>query len=612
MQAWEVRVSAFLRVLAGEGIRRRFLVFAALATLIPSVSTAVLWYAQNRRALTQKVSEALRAASSQGAREVDLWMKERLHDVRVFASSYEVSENLDRTRRGASGVAIRRLGDYLSSVKERFVDYHELIVVNRDAAAVASSTAGSGGAVELPADWVAQAHSRNAIVGRVYWDSAAAKPLMTLGVPVTTNDGRFLGALAAKLDLSPVATSLASLAVEPSGVLYLVTGTGELVVSSATGGDRSLMRRRIAARTFERLAGEERGSGQYENYQGRSVLGALAPVRRLDWAVVAEIPTDQAYAQIARLRTLTLATALLLLVVIGGLAYLLGLTIVLPLDRLARGARAVAGGDLTVALPVVGGGEAAYVTEVFNHMVKRLRQGREELEQLSRTDGLTGLPNRRHLMETLEKEVRRAKRNARPFTVLMIDVDHFKRYNDAFGHLAGDEVLKGLAAVMLGAVRAADYAARYGGEEFMVLLPETPLDGAVEVAERIRTRMAERSFGGNGSRVTLSLGLGEFPDDGATPEAVIAAADTALYRAKEHGRNRVVTTRTMLAPVQVDGTPLEPSPGAVPPAPGPAAQRPPAPPAPATASRSSPAPASEPEPAPRTARRNRKAPPASG
>ncbi|MBI2403451.1 MAG: diguanylate cyclase [Gemmatimonadetes bacterium] len=557
MQAWEVTVSSVLRALGAEGIKRRFLMFAALATLIPSVSTAVLSYVQNRRALTQRIAEALRAASSQGAREVDLWMKERLYDVRVFASSYEVSENLDRARPGRAGVAVRRLGDYLSSVKERFVDYQALIVVDRNAVAVASSAAGSARAVELPADWVAQARSRDAIVGQVYWDSTAGRPLMTLGVPVSTSDGRFLGALAAKLDLTPVAASLASFAAEPSGMLYLVTGAGELVVSSA-GADRALMSRRIAGRTLERLTREGRGPVEYGNHEARDVLGALAPIRRLDWAVVAEIPADEAYAQIARLRTLTLVTVLLLLVVIGGLAYLLGLTVVLPLGRLARGARQVAGGDLTVALPVVGGGEAAYVTEVFNHMVTRLKQGREELERLSRTDGLTGLPNRRHLMETLEKEARRAQRNARPFALLMIDVDHFKRYNDAFGHLAGDDVLKRVADALQGTVRTADYAARYGGEEFIALLPETPLDSALEVAERIRTRMAEEEFGTNGSRVTLSIGLGEFPTDGATPEAVIAAADGALYRAKEHGRNCVVTTRTLLTPVQVEGTPLEP------------------------------------------------------
>jgi two-component system chemotaxis family response regulator WspR len=205
-------------------------------------------------------------------------------------------------------------------------------------------------------------------------------------------------------------------------------------------------------------------------------------------------------------------------------------------------------------------------------------------------------------METLEKEARRATRNARPFTLLMIDVDHFKRYNDAYGHLAGDDVLKQLAGVLHGAVRTADYAARYGGEEFTVLLPETPLDGAVEVAERIRIRMAEIGFGSNGATVTLSLGLGEFPTDGGTPEAVIAAADRALYRAKERGRNRVVTPRMILMPVQVDGTPLEPPSDAATPPPGGAAAPPPAP-------KALPAEAGDPDPRPsgKKTRRKKKA-----
>ena len=557
MGSWEVRVSSLLHILRAERIRPRFVAFAVLATLIPSLSTAWLSYVQNRRALTQKISETLRGASSQGAREVDLWMKERLYDVKVLASSYEVSENLDRIRRGIQGPALSRLTDYLSSVKERFkTDYNQLIVVNAAGAPVATSTAGAG-SVPLPPDWLEQARTRDAIVGAVYWDSAAAKPLMTLGVPISTNDGRFLGAFAAQLDLSAIAGSLKTFAEEQSNTLYLVAGRGALLLAS-TGISPELMRDSLSPRVVDQLTQEGRLSTEYNNYAGVDVLGALAAIHRLDWSVVAEIPADVAYAQVAHLRNLALVTVSVLLLVIGGLAYLLGLTIVLPLDRMARGARQVAEGDLSVALPVVGGGEAAYVTEVFNEMVTRVRDSREELERLSRTDGLTGLPNRRHLMETLEKEVRRAKRNERPFSLLMVDVDHFKRYNDTFGHLAGDEVLMRLAHVLSAAIRTADYAARYGGEEFTVVLPETSLDRALEVAERIRAKIEEQAFGADGAgRITLSIGMAEHPADGATVERVISAADSALYAAKEHGRNRVVTTRSTILPTQVEGTPLD-------------------------------------------------------
>ena len=542
MQNWESGISSTLRALRVESIRRKIVVFAGLATLIPSVSTAVLSYVYNRRALTQKVTESLRSASLQGAREVDIWMRERTSDVRVFVSSYEVFDNVDRVRRGSqAGAALGRLRDYLSSVKERFPDYQELIVVDRDGRFVASSAATPGPPPRLPADWVEQMRTRDAIVGDVYWDSTSTRPMVALGVPITNADGRFLGALAAKLSLVPVVGSLHRLALERSGTLDLVTQRGQLLASSS-GTSPTLLTERIPGATLDGLTARNRQVVEYTSRRGVDVLGALAPIERLDWAVVASMPEAEAYAAIARLRILTVLTVATLLIVIGVLAYLLGLTIVKPLDRLARAAREVAAGDLAITVPVVGGGEVAYVTEVFNDMVTRLRHGRAELERLSQMDGLTDLPNRRHLMETIEREIRRAQRTERPFTLLMIDVDQFKHYNDTFGHLAGDEVLKRLAGILAAAIRTTDYAGRFGGEEFTVLLPETPLEGAVEVAERICARMAEQEFGQDRPNVTVSIGMGECPTDGASVDTIIEVADAALYFAKETGRNRVVTT----------------------------------------------------------------------
>jgi len=185
-------------------------------------------------------------------------------------------------------------------------------------------------------------------------------------------------------------------------------------------------------------------------------------------------------------------------------------------------------------------------------MVKRLREGREaldainetlrvkneELQRLSLTDGLTGLDNRRQLMQTLESEVERSRRHGHSFAVVMLDVDHFKSYNDSHGHLAGDEVLTRVGALLRDCTRGVDCSARYGGEEFVLVLPETGVDRAVEVAERIRARLAKEGF--SNGRITLSAGVAQFPKDGETPESVLSSADAALYRAKGEGRDRVV------------------------------------------------------------------------
>ena len=169
------------------------------------------------------------------------------------------------------------------------------------------------------------------------------------------------------------------------------------------------------------------------------------------------------------------------------------------------------------------------------------------LQELAATDGLTGVANRRCFDETLEREWLRTRREASPLSLLMLDVDHFKHYNDTYGHQRGDECLKLIAAVMLEETqRSTDLVARYGGEEFAVVLPGTSAEGAATVAERIRARVEGLGVphaGLHGSTlVTVSLGAATAI---ASPERdlaqLLAAADTALYRAKHKGRNSVVT-----------------------------------------------------------------------
>ncbi len=168
---------------------------------------------------------------------------------------------------------------------------------------------------------------------------------------------------------------------------------------------------------------------------------------------------------------------------------------------------------------------------------------RETLRLQSVRDPLTGLHNRRYLEESLEREIQRAARRSTPVGVMMIDLDHFKRLNDTFGHDAGDAMLCAFADLFRGRFRGEDIVCRYGGEEFTVLLPETTLERALERAEELRAAAAEARPSGPVQPldpVTLSIGVASYPQHGDTGAALLSAADAALYRAKTAGRDRVV------------------------------------------------------------------------
>jgi diguanylate cyclase (GGDEF)-like protein len=171
-----------------------------------------------------------------------------------------------------------------------------------------------------------------------------------------------------------------------------------------------------------------------------------------------------------------------------------------------------------------------------------LRVKNETLERLSSTDALTGLRTRRYVKEVLSIEFLRARRYDTPLTLMMADLDHFKKVNDSFGHPAGDAVLRGVAAVLLSQMRATDIAGRYGGDELIVILAQSEIQGAALLAQRWREAVESAPLdGGDGQSIeaTISIGLASFDPKMKSPEELIAAADAALYRAKERGRNRV-------------------------------------------------------------------------
>ncbi len=285
----------------------------------------------------------------------------------------------------------------------------------------------------------------------------------------------------------------------------------------------------------------------------------------LRWAtVIARYSLDQVNAQVERTRAQWLGFALALFAVIAAILYLgIDRLVVRPISALQAAVRKMGEGSLNTRAPVLRGREMGELSEMMNRMAgslqaerdnlekavadrtRELQEANSRLERLAVTDGLTGVYNHRRFQEGLAAELLRSARTGRPCSVLMADVDLFKKVNDAMGHPAGDELLRRLAQVLNTALRATDLLARYGGEEFAALLPETSKTVAGQVAERMRSAV-ETELNADGrwpQKITVSIGVATFPDDGKTGEQALEAADQALYVAKRQGRNRVVISR---------------------------------------------------------------------
>ncbi len=199
--------------------------------------------------------------------------------------------------------------------------------------------------------------------------------------------------------------------------------------------------------------------------------------------------------------------------------------------------------------------EKVTLTRENRRLVESLANKNDQLEKANRIlkdlacrDGLTRLYNHRYFQDVIQNEIHRAERNGEVFSLLFMDLDHFKHYNDTHGHLEGDRLLRKMGEILIKAVRRSDVVARYGGEEFVIMMPATPKKNAAVMGEKLRRYIENFPFPGRESqplkKVTISVGIASFPEDGAERPELVERADSAMYRAKKLGRNSVWTAKT--------------------------------------------------------------------
>lgn len=537
-----------------RSIRNKLVAFALLATLVPSVGLGLLSFWRYQAVLDDNVSHELRTLAADASGELKSWFRERVHELRTLSTAYTLSDGLSagtEPKPGAARVGPRELELYLRSVQGKLGAILELTLSDASGQAVASS-APAPAPVALPATWPNDAITEGVVLGVPRRDDDRGTATLTIAVPVLSPRNELLGALTAVLDLATVRGRLHDPARSSPAEVVLLAADGKPLLGTASTA-RELTP--LDPQALARLRARPGETLTFDGHHRREVVGVADFPRRLPVIVVAERERAEVFAAwLASLQFFLLLVAGLALLV-GAVAYWMGRSIVDPLNRLIAATDGIARGKLDVRLPDGSTGEIGRLTRVFNMMAERLRRSSAEvesahraleeknrqLEVLADTDGLTGLYNRKKLDAILVDQFERFRRHRRPFALLMLDLDNFKSINDDYGHVAGDEVLKTVAAMLRLSVRAVDYVARYGGEEFVVVLVETPLVAALEVAERIRAAVQVPGAGA-GTRsisITVSLGVTHSREGDDDPEKMLFRADHALYEAKRAGRNQV-------------------------------------------------------------------------
>jgi diguanylate cyclase (GGDEF)-like protein len=372
---------------------------------------------------------------------------------------------------------------------------------------------------------------------------------INFGFPVRDEQNKVRAVAFAGLDLKDLARMADATPLPPEGILSVIDVKGTVLARKPALSER-VGQRLWNPQVIESILAGSEGLLEATGEDGVEWLLAHQVVyRNPDGAfplrVLVTVPLSGVFAEANRalvrdLLGITLATLFLLVAVWFGAEWFM----LRKFRALLRAAERMRSGDLDARTGIVRGEEElSQLAHAFDDMARALQKREQKLQEQAISDPLTGLYNRRYLSEFLPRELSRSGRSSTPVAVMLIDLDHFKRVNDSFGHEAGDIVLTAVGKLLKGKVRGSDIACRYGGEEFALILPETDTDSAARRAEDIRLAIAALRLSHAGKplgRITASFGIALFPDHAPDTDGLLRAADVALYAAKGAGRNRVI------------------------------------------------------------------------
>lgn len=389
---------------------------------------------------------------------------------------------------------------------------------------------------------------------------ATKKPGINFAYPVVDAAGKATAVVFAALDLNDFNREFLQLALpNPDHIRLTVTDRNGILLARyppdpARLGkplNLPLVRSSVLSPASDKGVFETRGAGDEERVFAFDDIARNSD-NAIALRVIVSAPRDIIYAEAnANLRRIVAEILLVFLLLIAASWYGAERLILRSIRALLRTSEHIRQGDLTARTGLRNSrDEISQIGHAFDEMAQALQdrdanlgQALHELREQASTDALTGLYNRRHFREVLQRELARSKRNGASIALVMVDIDYFKKINDTHGHGAGDLVLREMGALLKENTRAGDTACRFGGEEFALILPESDREGARLKAEALRKAFSELDLAYDGrelGRLTASFGIALFPDHADEPDMLLHAADEALYAAKGAGRNRVM------------------------------------------------------------------------
>jgi len=521
-------------------LRRLILVLTLCSALVPFANTLYAGYTVQRQQLIDATLQSNFAYANKLAKSTDDFLRSTLQQLQYTAQL--MSGHMDDAT---------RLTDEATRLRLQTQSFNSVTIVDAQGKALATSpealqlkgkTLVSEGVVEA-------LKARTPLISQPYL-SSAGNFIIFISQPILDPQGAYLGAVGGSIYLkqeSILDHLLGAHFYQDGSYLFVVDRNKRIIYHPDNRRVGDLVPHNKAVNAV--VTGQS-GKALVMNSLGTDMLAGYAAVPSTGWGIIAQRPQHTTLASLNELMRMVLyktlpLTALMLLVIWWGARF-----IARPLRLLATGARTMDQPETAQTIQSVKSWyfESYELKKAMLFGIGLLQKNISKLREDVHTDPLTGLGNRRHLNAALAS----LQAQGTPFSVVAIDIDHFKRVNDSHGHVAGDAVLQQLAAHMREVSRADDIPCRMGGEEFVMLLPRAPLHSAAQVAERLRSQMAATALPTVG-HITISLGVAHWPDSAADAQTVFQQADAMLYAAKRGGRNRVIVFAPPHAPAPSPG-----------------------------------------------------------